>query len=86
MLQTFGSPQNHSDYLITLDDICAHNDLAMDNLGRTDELYDILVMPNKSNLAPAWVRVILLRPGWDGRTTRQNLSYTSAMSAVIESR
>ncbi len=84
ILQTFGNPQNHSGYLITLDDSCAHNDLATDNSGRTDELDYVLVKPNGTNLAPAWSRVILLHPGWDGRTTRKNLSYRYAMSAAIE--
>ena len=84
ILNTFGGPQNHSDYFITLDDTCAHNDLAMTNTGRTDELDYILVRPNGAALRTEWIRLILRHAGWDGPQGRQSLSYRYAVGASIE--
>jgi len=84
MLAKFGDPQNHRDFLVTMADVCGLNDLAIDNGGRQDELDYIFVKPGSVKLKTAWSRLILLHPGWDGRTARQNLSYRYAMEAIVE--
>lgn len=84
LMDTFGNPGNGSEYRITLDDNRSRNDLAMDNKGRTDELDYILVRPGSANLSTEWSLRIILRPGWDGKTTRQNLSYRHAVEAAID--
>jgi endonuclease/exonuclease/phosphatase family metal-dependent hydrolase len=83
MLQTFHAQDVPGDR-ITFDDNCSHNDLAIDNQSRADELDYILVVPKAVNLQAVWRREILRRPGWDGR--RQDLSYRYAVGASIQFR
>jgi len=84
MLDTFDRPENGVAHRITLDDNCAHNDLARFDSGRAQELDYVLVRPNGSAVKVEWARLIMVDPGWDGRTNRRNLSYKYAVAAAIE--
>lgn len=80
MIETFAARSGPGDR-ITFDDNCAHNDLAPDNKGRTDELDYILVADKGANVNPSWRREILRHPKWDG--VHSDLSYRYAVAASI---
>ena len=71
---------------LTLVDDCSVNDLAMGNQGRKDELDYILIRPNGVVLAAEWQLKQFRSYGWDGRTTRKDLSYRYAVEASIRFR
>jgi hypothetical protein len=81
MLQTFNAQDGPGDR-ITFDDNCSHNDLAIDNQGRADELDYILAVLKGVNLDAIRRREILRHPAWDGR--HQDLSYRYAVGASIQ--
>jgi len=83
MLRSFNAQDVAGDR-VTLDDDRSHNDLAMDNQGRADELDYILVVPKGVDLVTVRRREILRHPGWDGH--RQDLSYRYAVGASIQFR
>jgi endonuclease/exonuclease/phosphatase family metal-dependent hydrolase len=80
MLRTLGAVNGPEDH-VTFDDNCAHNDLAMSNGGRTDELDYILMAPHGTNTTASWRREIIRHPRWDG--SRSDLSYRYAVTASI---
>ena len=80
MLRLLGNPQNGEADRLTLEDICERNDLAEANSGRAAELDYILIKPGSSQIDAHHSRLVLLHPGWDGRTLRQNLSYRHAVA------
>jgi endonuclease/exonuclease/phosphatase family metal-dependent hydrolase len=86
MLKIFGDPGNGAESRITLVDDCAVNDLAMGNHGRRDELDYILVRSGGAALDAEWHLRPLRSYGWDGRTTRKDLSYRYAVEAFIRFR
>jgi endonuclease/exonuclease/phosphatase family metal-dependent hydrolase len=83
MLRLFGDPRNGVEDRLTLEDLCDRNDLAMSNVGRMAELDYVLVRPGVVKTKTRWRQLILLHPGWDGRTLRQNLSYRHAVGVEV---
>ena len=83
MLALFGA-ENGPAYRITMDDARAHNDIAPDNQGRTEEFDYVLVRKGGADITGVWERLILRHPGWaGGGDRRQDLSYHWATKATF---
>jgi endonuclease/exonuclease/phosphatase family metal-dependent hydrolase len=83
MLATFEA-ENSPEYLVTLDDRRAHNDLANYDTGRVAELDYILLHRAGQSIVGRWRDLVLRQQGWDGPAGRRDLSYRYAVEATFQ--